>query len=170
MNKPRKNIYIFDLLLFKNLIRPTKKGIIEYIELLNNFPNSYNKIGNTSEMYFNCLLIKDTENAKVLFKKLMLLIENKKNNVMLFRKNRLIVLENIFNKEINEGEDGVFEYYVPCFDTDNQYQKTRTKYLLGIYYDKRKDYKKRDESFKYVLKYGNNTYLKTLATEYLKKK
>lgn len=169
LNKLRKNIYIFDLLLFKNIIKPTKKNIIEYIELLNNLPNSYNKIGNTSEMYFNCLLIKDMENAKILFEKLMLLIENKKTNTNLFRKNRLIVLKNIFSKDINEFEDGIFKYYVPCFDTDNEYQKTRTKFLLGVYYNKRKEFEKSNKNFEYVLKHGNNIYLKKLATEYIKK-
>ena len=169
MNKQRKDIYIFDLLLFKNLINPTKKGIIEYIELLNNSFNSFNKIGNTSEMYFNCLLIKDIENANILFDKLMLLIENKKTYTNLFRKERLIVLKSIYNKDINEDENGIFKCYVPYFDTDNEYQKIKTKYLLGVYYSKRKNFKESNENFEYVLKHGNNIYLKKLTIEYIEK-
>ncbi len=170
MSNQFKKIYSFDLLLFENLIKPTKKSINEYIELLNNFPNSYNQIGNTSEVYFSCLLINDMENAEMLFEKIMLLIERKKTKTNLFRKKRLIVLKSIFSKDINKNEDGIFECYVPYFDIDNEYQKTRTKYLLGIYYNKRKDYKNRNENFEYVLEHGKNIYLKKLAAEYIKEK
>ena len=164
-----KNMYSFDLLLFENLVKPTKESIVKYIELLEQVPNSYNKIGNTSEVYFSCLLINDKENAKIILEKIMLMIEKKKNKITIFRKNRFIVLESIFDKKINEVEEGIFKYYVPCFDTDNEYQKTRTKFLLGIYYDKRKDYEKKKENFEYVLNHGNNIYLSRLASEYLKK-
>ena len=66
MSTKFKNMYSFDLLLFENLIKPTKENIVKYIELLDQVPNSYNKIGNTSEVYFSCLLINDKENAKII--------------------------------------------------------------------------------------------------------